>query len=387
MQDSVARILAKAICDAKASIVTNVPGYGGTQVFDALAEISRESLPFSFHEEVAYSVAHGASLVGKRSATLVKAHGLAKAANSVIDSLFVGTAAGFVTLVFDDKFGRHSDSIFDIAGFLRGLQVPYRVANASDAYDEILNAFARSEEVELPIVVVVDSDDLTHTASYAPTQSVSPARNFRRDVAQRLVCPLLAEHQRRILDAKLSRQDWRAIKKSVLPRVPEDLPEAWQETARSYVQVFKVFQKLRGKIVVGDTSISSLFAFQTHDCVDIQSYLGGSVPLALGSYLAGYHDTWAVTGDFSFIAAGHLGVLEAMQRGIPLKVLIFHNGAAQATGGQVIPAQIFEQTLRQYEPWVRRIGNPQDAGEIEAVLAEAKRAQEMRIVLADYCDR
>jgi len=385
MRDTVARIIAQAIHDAETSVVTNVPGFGGTQVFEAFVEISRKAFPCSFHEEVAYSIAHGASLAGKRSATLIKAHGLAKAANSLVGSLFAGTTAGFLILVFDDKRGKHSDSIFDVAEFIQGLRIPCQISRASEVYDEVLSAFARSEELQLPIVLLVDSDDLDRTASYTPVRRSTSARNYERNVAQHLVSPPLAEHQREILDAKLSNQDWLALRKPRLPTIPEDLPEAWQETARSYVQLFTVFQKLRGEIVFGDTGISSLFAFPPYHCVDVLTYMGGSVPLAIGAYLAGYHDAWAVTGDFSFIAAGHLGLVEAMQRGIPLRVLIFHNGKAAATGGQIIPARIFEQVLKPYEPCVRNIRNPQNAGEIEAVLMEANRAEEMRIVVADYC--
>jgi indolepyruvate ferredoxin oxidoreductase alpha subunit len=68
---------------------------------------------FSFHEEVAYTIAHGAALAGKRAFTSMKAHGFFKAANSVSDSLYSGTLAGFVSLVVDDRNGIQSDSIAD----------------------------------------------------------------------------------------------------------------------------------------------------------------------------------------------------------------------------------------------------------------------------------
>jgi len=100
-----------------------------------------------------------------------------------------------------------------------------------------------------------------------------------------------------------------------------------------YTPFFAAFRKLRGEVVVGDTGISTLFSFPPYDCIDICSYMGGSIPLAVGVYLAGYRDVWAVTGDFSFIAAGHLGLLEACQRKIPLKVIILNNHRSQTTGG------------------------------------------------------
>ena len=101
-----------------------MPGFGGSQVFEDLSTITSETSLPSFHEEAAYSIAQGASLVRQRSATLIKATGFAKTANSVVYSLSTGVSAGFVVLVFDDKHGKHSDSIFDVAALLKGLRFP-----------------------------------------------------------------------------------------------------------------------------------------------------------------------------------------------------------------------------------------------------------------------
>jgi len=384
MKKTVAQIIAHAIGDAGARVVTNVPGFGASQVFSAVCEISSKKNTPAFHEEVAYSIGHGASLVGQLSATLIKAHGLAKAANGVIDSLSAGTTAGFAVLVFDDRLGKHSDSIVDIEAFLRGLQIPSRRLHLKDMYREVFDAFAWSEALQLPVVLVVDTEDLDRTTTYVPIQGAASSSSYQRDVLQHVVCPQLAMYQRQVLDAKLSRQDWRPLKRPVLPRIPDDLPESWRPLMRSYVPLFEIFQKLRGRIVTGDTSVSTLFAFPPYDCVDIGTYMGGSVPLAIGAYLAGFQDTWALTGDFSFVAAGHLGLVEAIQRGIPLRVLIFNNGRAEATGGQPVPSRALGCVLSGYEAYVRRIDNPHDAREVETVLAEANCTQEMRIVVANY---
>jgi TPP-dependent indolepyruvate ferredoxin oxidoreductase alpha subunit len=136
--------------------------------------------------------------------------------------------------------------------------------------------------------------------------------------------------------------------------------------------------------VTGDTGISSLFAFPPYNCIDITTYMGGSIPLAIGAYLKGYDNVWALTGNFSFIAAGHMGLPEALQRRIPLKILIFYNGKAEATGGQPIPEGILENILGGYNEYLRYIKNPQNCHEVETVLREANYSKEMRIVIADY---
>ncbi len=387
MQKSIAQIIAHAIHDAGAGVVTNVPGFGGTQVFDAFREISPRSHPNSFHEEAAYSIAHGASLVGQRSATVIKAHGLAKAANSVVDSLIAGTTAGFVTFITDDKLGQHSDSIFDIAAFVRGLGIPYQTLQVQDIYRQVLAAFSWSETLRLPVVLLMDADDVDQVGTYAPAQDSISLPAYQRDVTQHVLAPLLAEYQHRVMSAKVSGQDWRGLEKPTLPTIPDALPVSWQPVARLYSPIFEVFRTLRGEVVTGDTGVSTLFAFPPYDCVDICTYMGGSVPLAIGAHLAGRRNVWAVTGDFSFIAAGHLGLLEAVQRDIPLKVLIFHNRKAQTTGGQPIPDGVLERILVGYKSHVRHINNPQDAREIGGVLRETSSAQELRIVVADYSER
>lgn len=121
MKPSFAQIAAQATVDAGAGVVTHVPGFGCTRIFEEIRAISGVRHPISFHEETAYPLAHGAALVGRRAAVLIKTHGLAKAANSVTDSLSAGSTAGFVVLVADDKLGKHSDNILDftaLAGFL-----------------------------------------------------------------------------------------------------------------------------------------------------------------------------------------------------------------------------------------------------------------------------
>jgi len=386
MRETGAQAIANAIQDSGVHVITHVPGFGGTEVFAELCKISSDAYSNSFNEEVAYSISHGASLVGQRSATLMKAHGFAKAANSTIDSLSAGTTAGFVSLVFNDIHGKHSDSIFDIAEFLRGSGMPCRMLHGQNMYEETFKSFKWSEVLQLPVVLLVDADDLDQMETYTPLPSSKPSAGYQRDVTQHVLCPLLAEYQHQVLQAKLKGRDWKLVRKPVLPRIPDDLPKVWHSTVRLYAPLLTVFKRMRGEVVTGDTGMSTLFAFPPFHCVDICTYMGGSIPLAIGAFLSGYENTWALTGDFSFIAAGHLGLMEAIQRGISLKVLIFSNGKAQATGGQFIQAGILEHILKGYESYLRHIDNPQDTNEVESVLEEANKAKEMRIVIADYLD-
>jgi TPP-dependent indolepyruvate ferredoxin oxidoreductase alpha subunit len=392
MLKNTAEIVAGAIHDAGAGVVTHVPGFGASQVFDAFRRLSGDDCTISFHEEVAYTIAHGAALTGRRAATVIKAHGLAKAANSVVDSLAAGTTAGFLTIVADDRRGQHSDSILDVSALLDGLGLPHYAPQPRDAYNGVVSAFARSERQQLPVALVLDSEALAQSTAETPRLLSLPAAPvYRREVTRHLVCPVFADYQRRVGEARRLGLDIGVLSKPAVPLVPESLPAQWQSIVRSYVTLFEAFKHLRDEgqigIVAGDTGASGLFGLPPFDCVDIGTCMGGSLPLAIGAWLAGHRNTWAVTGDFAFIAAGHLGLLEALQRGVPLKVLIFYNARSQSTGGQPIPVGTLERLLAGYTANVQHIRDPQRLEEVMPVLADACQANEMRIVIADYRDR
>ncbi len=385
MRKKLSAVIAHALHDAGVLVATHVPGYGASEVFSEYCELSNKELPISFNEEVAYSIAHGASLVGGRAASLMKVHGFLKACNSVSDSLYAGTTAGFVTVIFDDPQGTHSDSILDAIAALEGIGIPHRIGTAHTLYQDILRCFAESERFQIPYALLVDSDELQQLVELeSRCFSAYPNPPYLRDITQHVLCPCFSAYQREVLAAKRRCADWTRLQTPAIPHIPQSLPERWKPVAESYAPLFSVFQSLRGAIVTGDTGVSSLFAFPPYNCVDIATYMGGSIPLAIGAFMAGFDDVWALTGDFSFIAAGQLGLPEAVQRHIPLKIVLFYNGTAETTGGQPIPAGTLERSIRGYERFVRYLNDPSDHRELERVLTEARDADELRIVIADY---
>ena len=381
LQTSCAAAVAHALTGCDVRVATCVPGFGATQAFDAFSKAAPGRHPFSFHEEVAFNVAHGAALSGTRAAFLTKVHGLHKAANAFFDALTAGTVAGFVILVFEDKDGSHSDSVVDVLPFLRAAGAPHVTAGPQDAHARIVAAFAASERTGLPHVVVLDAAD---AAAPAPLPGVAPRLpappRFRRDPAAHLLCPLLAPYQRARLDARLAGAPLPAAPR--LPRVPDDLPKAWAPTLRAYGRVFDAFRAVRGPFVAGDAGTCSVFGLPPYDAVDVTTCMGGSTALALGAHLAGVPDAWAVTGDFSFVAGGHLGLAEAYARDAPLKTLLLVNGEAAATGGQPLARRVLDRALAPYAADVRWT-RADDKAALEATLREAAAHPGPRIVAVE----
>jgi len=377
--------IALAMRTAGTGVATCVPGLGATEIFCDYCALQSQRPVFSFHEEVAYTIAHGAALAGKRSFTSMKAHGFFKAANSVSDSLYSGTLAGFVSLVVDDRFGIQSDSIADTLSFVKGLGILHKVANVGEVFDDVLHGFMLSERLQLPFALIVDASDLDLPSCIPAEKRINPPpRHYHRDITQHVLCPPFCKYQRDVLQCKLSGGDWKGIARPPLRPLSETLPEKWKSVAKEYAAVFEALRSVKGEIAAGDTGLSTLFALPPYDCIDVTTYMGGSVPLALGAHMAGVSPAWAVSGDFSFIAAGHLGLPEAVQRHIPLKILLLCNGMAKTTGGQKIPDGMLERILLGYDEHVQFIHNPLDRDEAKSVIEKASSSQELSIVVADF---
>ncbi len=336
---------------AQFPVVTHVPGFGATQVFAPLER------PISFHEEVAWTVAHGAALAGVRAAALFKAHGFLKAANSLCTSLTCGTTAALVGLVFEDPTARHSDNVLEGAPVLRAL--------GFELCERLDEAVRWSEAAGLPVMLAVDTLEDRADAIVLPPCGVE----YRRDPSQHLVCPMLAQPQHRNLQM---RRGGFAPATRPLP----GWPEPFAPSLERYVPYMQALAATSPGWVAGDTGLPTLFGLEPYRLVEASSYLGGSLPLAVGAWLAGRRPAWAVTGDFSFLAAGHLGLLEARLRGVPLKVALFWNGRAEVTGGQPVSRSLLETVLAGHpHRWVE--------GPPEAEFARAATTDEIEILICD----
>lgn len=401
-------IIAETCFDAGIEFVSYVPGFGANEVFKAInqkygQELKKE-FPISFHEEVAYTIAHGAALNGARACCVIKTHGFEKAANSIIHSLYSGSNAALVTFLFEDTDGSHSDNILDIEPLVQGSKVPYLRSTAQTVSKDFLYAITESERLKLPFIIIINADQIhqevkqeVHQISGGvpslgefPPNQYKNQNKYKRDIYDHVVCPFTAEFQYTVLQNKLAGKDWHNLAKPNKSLNPQNLSVIQRGWVEKYETFFKIFQKHRGDLVTGDASTASIFALPPYNCIDIVTYFGGSLPLAIGSQLARANQekqtVWAITGDFAFLAAGHLGLIEALQRNIALKLIIFRNNQAGATGGQEIPKKLLETVLAGYKNFVREFNDLQNPLAIEEAVLEAKHSSEMRILILDYGD-
>lgn len=360
-----AEALAKCLLHAGTALFTHVPGYGGTETFRALKALAPDRVgPMSFHEEPAYAIAHSAALLGSRSCCIIKSHGFLKAANAVNSCTACGNLGGFLVLVAEDYVGSHSDTVLRIAPVIDDMNLlRVDLEPRADLSEVIEGAYRLSEQRQLPVFLVYNSAQIGEVVELGELVAPSPNRKaYVRSAPHHLVAPLFTRFQYEVQMAHLKGEDApqpAPLKSIASGNVELPLPPAALETVDRYRPFFDAFAKVRqpDDFVAGETSLSSLFALPPYEQIDAATFIGGATPLAIGAGLSSGRRTWAISGDFSFLTGARLGILEAQQRGYPLRLIILANTVASATGGQEVPTEWVLRELKGLEEFTAQTGS------------------------------
>ena len=384
-QKELTELIASTLLKNGFKTITHVPGFGGTQVFNELNRKTGNNFPLSLNEEAAFSISIGSAIQGKRSATLIKTHGLTKMANALCSTLSIQSNAANLIFAFDDVEGKSSDNIFDSKRFIEGTEAPF-VILGKNPEQEIGKAIDLSESLRLPVVIHVDCRNLGKNFEYNGDRTPQKKTKFKKNPLDYLACPPLTRFQR---DRFLNKTAGTTRKKKdpIAPEIsfPEMLPEKLKTTFLSYQNVFEALSSLSPDFVAGDAGTSALYAFHEKKLVDACTYMGGAPGMALGAYLAGAKNVWAVSGDFSFLAAGILGWNEVISRSAPIKLILFFNRKADATGGQDLPASVMENFIEGHRKMIRMVRADETIPKITRILRamNSSRKPEICVVVFD----
>ena len=345
-------VICKSLKSNSFETVFNVPGYGGSEVIKNLAQEKKIKTFINLNEEAAFSISYGVSSNGKRSALLIKSQGFAKAMNAITSSLSTETVSANLVFVFDDTEGKSSDNILPTKKIVESSEIPF-VILGTDPSRDIASAIQRSEKLKLPFAIIVDCKKLKNYFS-EKIQKIPLKKTKIPCFSERLACPILTKYQRQKLKLKLAGSN----KKEIAPRIADIrtiLPEKLLVEFNRYEKFINVFKRQRPSFVAGDAGTSALFAFSPYNCIDSCTYMGGGPGMAIGAMLAGFKDSICITGDFSFLAAGILGFNEALIHNFSLKLIIFNNGKAHATGGQELNPVLMDSFCRSHKKLIIRL--------------------------------
>lgn len=409
--------IAYGLIDGGGQVFTNFPGYQSHKLFSLLG-----GMHTSTNEKIAYEIAWGSSLAGKRSAVMFKNVGLNDAADPFLNSMLVGVNAGLVLVVFDDMFVEGSTSRQDSRhyfDFYGGLWLePHSIQNA---YDLVYKSFDLSEKFKLPVVIRV-TNQFVELADICKRKrrSSNIVRPLIRNNVQFVSHPINSKYQRRILSKKnkfIQEYVDRLYKKSSvvnnkknlvvfgcskneeakylengynkiqvfsypLPNILRKIVKSTDSitvleqgdnfgyqkivnllnpprtkyhindtgmipdksggyiVSKNYEKVFSILKSLKPDLVVGDLGEYTKDNLNT---IDVCLSFGSGPAVAMGCNLAGIKKAVSIIGDAAYLHSGKNSIVEAVERNIPLKVVVVCNGGSQGTGGQHIPGELYYQ--------------------------------------------
>ncbi|MFN4197013.1 MAG: thiamine pyrophosphate-dependent enzyme [Caldimicrobium sp.] len=149
-----AEAIARGAIEAGISYATSYPGTPATQILEYIAKQSEVPCEWSINEKVAYEVAYGVSLTGRRALCSMKHVGVNVAADPLMTSAYLGVSGGLVLAVGDDPGAYSSQNEQDSRYFAAFAKIPCLEpydAESAKTYTKI--AFDLSEELNLPVML------------------------------------------------------------------------------------------------------------------------------------------------------------------------------------------------------------------------------------------
>jgi indolepyruvate ferredoxin oxidoreductase, alpha subunit len=151
--------IARGVIEAGCSLATAYPGTPSSEIMESLVRWKTEQqssiyLEWSINEKVAFEVAYGGSLAGKRCAVAMKMVGLNVASDPFTSAAYLGVRGGLVIIVADDPGPHSSQTEQDSRFFAWFAKVPVLdPGSPAEALEMTIKAFDLSEKYHVPVMV------------------------------------------------------------------------------------------------------------------------------------------------------------------------------------------------------------------------------------------
>lgn len=146
--------IARGAIEAGISYASSYPGTPATQILEYIAKNSNVKAEWSVNEKVAYEVAYGVSLTGRRALCSMKHVGLNVASDPFMTSAYLGVRGGLVLAVGDDPGAYSSQNEQDSRFYASFAKIPcFEPSDIQEAKDMTYLAFEISERLGLPVMI------------------------------------------------------------------------------------------------------------------------------------------------------------------------------------------------------------------------------------------
>jgi indolepyruvate ferredoxin oxidoreductase alpha subunit len=149
--------IARGAIEAGVQVAASYPGTPASEIMETLVEAARElgfHAEWSVNEKVAFEVAAGAALVGRRGFCSMKNAGVNWCMDMLCTITYGGVRGGLVIAVADDPGARTSSNAQDLRFACLSAEIPcFEPCDQQEAKEMTREAFEISERLELPVMV------------------------------------------------------------------------------------------------------------------------------------------------------------------------------------------------------------------------------------------
>jgi indolepyruvate ferredoxin oxidoreductase alpha subunit len=198
--------IARGAWEAGVHCATGYPGTPSTEILENLATYPEVRADWSVNEKVAFDVAMGVSLAGRRALVTMKHVGLNVAADSFMVFPYSGCLGGFVVVTADDPGMHSSQNEQDNRYYAKFGKVPLlEPADPQEAKDLVVAAFELSERFETPVLFRTTTR-ISHAKGVVTLgERATPApKRYATDIPRFLVPPF-ARKRRPLVEERLAR--------------------------------------------------------------------------------------------------------------------------------------------------------------------------------------
>ncbi|MFA6107611.1 MAG: thiamine pyrophosphate-dependent enzyme, partial [Candidatus Latescibacterota bacterium] len=192
--------------EAGAQVAAAYPGTPSTEILEEIAahyaaEIYAE---WSVNEKIAFEVAFGAALGGKRALAAMKHVGVNVAADALMTAAYTGVNAGLVLVSADDPGMHSSQNEQDNRYFARLAKIPMlEPSDSQEARDYTALAFDLSERFDSPVMLRVTTRVCHGKGPVEPgqRQAVAP-REYKKNPQKYVMIPAYARQRHALMEAR-----------------------------------------------------------------------------------------------------------------------------------------------------------------------------------------
>ena len=199
--------VARGAYEAGVEIAAAYPGTPSTEILEHTATYEEIYAEWSVNEKVAFEVAFGGSLGGKRSLAAMKHVGVNVASDALMTASYTGVNAGLVLVSADDPGMHSSQNEQDNRYYARMAKIPMlEPSDSQEARDFTVLAFELSERFDTPVMLRMTTR-VCHgkgAVTQGERQSV-PQRAYTKNPQKTVMIPAYARLRHRFIEERRDR--------------------------------------------------------------------------------------------------------------------------------------------------------------------------------------